>query len=108
MSATKSPGRFSAPTWSRNAVRGCSEDTTTPAAISSPDSSTTPVARPPLAWTRATGAPVLISTPKPRAAAAMASATAPMPPSWKPQLPRWPSPTSPIEWCAITYAVPGP
>ena len=30
-----------------------------------------------------------------------------MPPSWKPQLPRWPSPTSPIEWCAITYAVPG-
>ena len=25
----------------------------------------------------------------------------------KPQLPRWPSPTSPIEWWAITYAVPG-
>ncbi len=30
-----------------------------------------------------------------------------MPPSWNPQFPRWPSPTSPIEWCAITYAVPG-
>ena len=33
--------------------------------------------------------------------------TAPMPPSGKPQLPSWPSPTSPIEWCAMTYAVPG-
>ena len=65
------------------------------------------MARPPLVCTRATGAPVLISTPKPRAARAIASETAPMPPSWKPQLPRWPSPTSPIEWCAITYAVPG-
>ena len=37
----------------------------------------------------------------------MASETAPMPPSGKPQLPRCPSPTSPIEWWAITYAVPG-
>ena len=30
-----------------------------------------------------------------------------MPPCWNPHDPRWPSPTSPIEWCSITYAVPG-
>ena len=29
-----------------------------------------------------------------------------MPPSGKPHEPSWPSPTSPILWCAITYAVP--
>jgi phytoene dehydrogenase-like protein len=33
--------------------------------------------------------------------------TPPMPPSGKPQLPSCPSPTSPMEWCAMTYAVPG-
>ncbi len=37
----------------------------------------------------------------------MASDTPPMPPSGYPQLPSWPSPTSPMEWWAITYAVPG-
>ena len=41
-------------------------------------------------------------TPKLRAERAIASETAPMPPSGYPQLPSWPSPTSPIEWCAIT------
>ena len=50
----------------------------------------------------ATGAPVLIVTPLARAELAIASATAPIPPSGKPQEPRRPSPTSPIEWCAIT------
>ena len=48
------------------------------------------------------GASVRISAPKLRADRSMASATAPMPPSGKPQLPRWPSPMSPMEWWAIT------
>jgi hypothetical protein len=47
MSETKSSGRYSAPTCSRKAVRGCSVDTTTWARISSPFSSTTPTARSP-------------------------------------------------------------
>ncbi len=76
--------------------------TTTWARISSPLSSTTPVARPPSTITRATRAPVRISAPWLRAARSIAVETAPMPPSWNPQLPRCPSPTSPIEWCAIT------
>ena len=88
-------------------MRGCSEVTTTLAVICWPFSRMTPAARPPESRSWLTFAPVRISAPFSRAAPAIASATAPMPPSWKPQLPRWPSPTSPIEWCAITYAVPG-
>ncbi len=107
MSLAKSDGRLCSPTWSRKAVRGCSVLTMVPALISSPLPSATPTARPFSTRTRLTGALSLTSTPKPRAAASIASDTAPMPPSAKPQLPRCPSPTSPIEWCAITYAVPG-
>ena len=70
--------------------------------ISSPLSSTTPAARPPSSSTRATRAPVRTVAPCSRAALPIASATAPIPPSWKPQLPRWPSPMSPMEWCAMT------
>ena len=88
-------------------MRGCSEVTTTLAVISWPSSRMTPAARPSLSSSWLTFAPVRISAPCWRAALAIAPATAPMPPSWKPQLPRWPSPTSPMEWCAITYAVPG-
>ena len=47
------------------------------------------------------------SAPNDSADRRIAPATAPMPPSGKPQLPSWPSPTSPIEWWAMTYAVPG-
>jgi hypothetical protein len=72
------------------------------ARISSPDSSTAPDTRPSWVSSLPTLVLVRISAPASRAAAAIASATAPMPPSWKPQLPRWPSPTSPIEWWAIT------
>src|SRR6185437_10698757 len=82
--------------------------TTTVAVSSSPLSSTTPLAWPVWSiWILATRALVLIVAPNSVAALAMALATAPMPPSGKPQLPSRPSPTSPIEWCAITYAVPG-
>ena len=102
MSLAKSGGRFSAPTCSRKAVRGCSVETTTRARISSPLSSTTPRALPSVMIIRATLAFVRISAPKPRAAASMADDTPPMPPSWNPQFPRCPSPTSPIEWWAIT------
>ena len=102
MSATKSGGRCSRPTWSRNAIFGCSVDTITRARSSSPLSSTTPRARPFSTMTLATLAFSRTSAPCSRAADSIALATAPMPPSWKPQLPRWPSPTSPIEWCAIT------
>ncbi len=104
MSVTKLSGRCSGPTWSRKAVFGCREVTTTLASISSPRSRITPVARPvPGAMAIfATRASVLIVTPADRAALAMAAATPSMPPSGNPQLPRCPSPTSPIEWCAIT------
>jgi hypothetical protein len=54
-----------------------------------------------------TRASVRISAPNASAAPRIASLTAPIPPCWKPHDPRWPSPTSPIEWCSITYAVPG-
>ncbi len=83
-------------------MRGCSVDTTTRARISSPFSSTTPAAVPFSTRMRATRAFSRTSAPWLRAAASIALDTAPMPPSWNPQLPRWPSPTSPIEWCAIT------
>src|SRR5262249_22770757 len=38
----------------------------------------------------------------PLAALRIASAPAPIRPSWKPQLPRWRSPMSPMEWWAMT------
>ena len=76
--------------------------TTTGACSSSPPARATPVARPPETSTRSTRAPVRTVAPSSRAERWMASETAPMPPSGKPQLPRWPSPTSPIEWWAMT------
>ena len=108
MSVTKSSGSCFSPTWSRNAVRGCSVVTTTGAVISSPDASTTPVdpaavGRDLLDARRTCGS----RAPKDSAARRIAAETAPIPPSGKPQEPSWPSPTSPIEWCAMTYAVPG-
>ncbi len=51
-----------------------------PASISSPVSSTTPLARPFRTSIRATGASVRISTPAARAADAIASEIAPVPP----------------------------
>ncbi len=72
-----------------------------------PSSRATPTVRPPCTRIFFTFAFVRISHPNDSAARRIAPLTAPMPPCWKPQLPRWPSPTSPIEWWSITYAVPG-
>jgi hypothetical protein len=102
MSATKSAGSSARSTCSRKVILGWMAVTTTGACSSSPPASTTPVARPPETSTRSTRAPVRTVAPRATAERWMASATAPMPPSGKPQLPRWPSPTSPIEWWAIT------
>ena len=81
--------------------------TTTGARSSSPFSSATPTARPPRTRIFFTRASVRISAPNDSAERRIASETPPMPPCWKPHEPRWPSPTSPIEWWSITYAVPG-
>ena len=54
-----------------------------------------------------TGAFTRTSAPKNLADSSHAFATAPMPPSMKPQLATSPSPMSPTEWCISTYAVPG-
>ena len=55
-------------------------ESTVPAPISSPDSRTTPLARPFRTSIRATGASVRISTPAARAADAIDSEIAPVPP----------------------------
>ena len=55
---------------------------------------------------RATGASVRTTTPFASAARRNAWVTPPIPPSGKPQVPSCPSPTSPILWWAMTYAVP--
>jgi hypothetical protein len=102
MSATKSPGSSARSTCSRKVILGWTAVTTTGAYTSSPPRSTTPRARPPATSTRSTLASVRTAAPSPSAERRIASATAPMPPSGKPQLPRWPSPTSPMEWWAIT------
>ena len=74
-----------------NVQRESSEDITTPASISSPESNTTPVARPPCVLIRATGASVRISTPSANAAPAIAYAIAPVPPRGMPQARKAPS-----------------
>ncbi len=70
---------------------GSTAETTAAAAISSPLSSTTPVARPLRSAISATGASVRISAPSSRAAAAIASLTAPVPPRARPQERKAPS-----------------
>ena len=69
----------------RNVRFGSTLDTTTFALSSSPLASTTPVARPCFDRMRATGASVRISAPNSRAADAIASETAPVPPRDRPQ-----------------------
>ena len=88
-------------------MRGWVVVTTTGARNSSPPRSVTPRARPRETSIRATGAPVRTVAPCARAAAASARVRPPIPPSGNPHCPSWPSPTSPMWWCAITYAVPG-
>ena len=86
---------------------GSAFESTVAASITSPDSSSTPVAAPPSASTRATGASVRISAPASRAASAIIRVTSPMPPGTKPQR-RMPPPASSAAWsCSSTYAVPG-
>ena len=67
------------------------DETTTEASISSPDSSTTPVARSPRVLMCATGASVRMTAPASRAAPASASLMAPVPPRGMPQLRNAPS-----------------
>ena len=55
---------------------------------------------------RVTSTPVRTVAPNDSAASRSAWVTAPIPPSGNPHAPSLPSPTSPILWCAMTYAVP--
>jgi hypothetical protein len=91
ISATKSGGSTLGSSSRRNTICGCAVVTTTPASTSSPLASVTPVARPPLVRIRATSAPVRISAPDERAAAASAEVTPPMPPRGNPHAPACPS-----------------
>ena len=81
---------------------GCRLVTTTGARSSVPSASTAPCTRPPFTSSRSTRASVRISAPNDSAERRIAADTPPMPPSGKPQLPSCPSPTSPMEWCAMT------
>src|ERR671910_486418 len=106
MLPTKSSGKSSLLSCSRNVILGCVAATTTSASSSSPPSSTTPLTRPSLCKIRSTGAFVLTSAPNSSAELLRASETAPIPPLGYPQELR-PRPASPISWCINTYAVPG-
>ena len=68
----------------RKVRRGSTLEPTWSANTSSPPSRTTPAARPPDVRIRSTPAFVRISAPKLTAAFASVSATAPIPPRWKP------------------------
>ena len=74
-----------------NVRRTSTEDRIEVASSSSPDSRTTPVARPPPTWILATGASVRISAPFARAALAIAFEMPPVPPFGMPQARNAPS-----------------
>ena len=74
-----------------NVRRESTDERTTSASISSPDSSATPVARPPRTTIRATGASVRISAPSARAALPIAFEIPPVPPFGMPQARKAPS-----------------
>jgi hypothetical protein len=101
ISATKSGGSAPGSSSRRNEICGWAVVTTVPAATSSPLARVTPVTRPPLTRILATSAPVRISAPDERAAAASAAVTPPMPPRGKPQAPACPS-SPPIWWWSMT------
>ena len=86
-----SSGSSFSSTRSRKVRRGSRLEDTTFACSSSPLARATPVTRPFLTSTCATGASVRISAPASRAAEAIASATAPVPPLAKPHARKWPS-----------------
>ncbi len=102
MSRTKSAGSSLGSSCRRNVIFGWIAVTISGARISSPSSNVTPRAFPLAVRIRATRALVRISAPNVRALDSIAADTAPMPPSGTAHAPRLPSPTSPIEWCAIT------
>ena len=104
--STKSSGSADGSICSRKVIFGCVAAITTSARSSSPDSSTTPRALPSRTSMRATLASVRTVAPNDSAALRNAPVTPPIPPRGKPHVPSSPSPTSPILWCAITYAVP--
>ncbi len=91
MSSTKSPGSSFSPIIFMKVSRGSTLEDTTRASISSPDSSTTPVAFPPETLIFAIGAWRRISTPASRAASPQALEIAPVPPRAKPQARKAPS-----------------
>ena len=107
MAVTNDSGRCLASTCFKNAIFGCVVVTTTSAKSSSPSSRTTPVARPEWivipAHVRLRAHEHAVGLRRFR----MAVVTLPMPPSGNPHDPMGPSPTLPMLWCAITYAVPG-
>ena len=74
-----------------NVRRLSTDESTTSAEISSPDSSATPTARPSRTRIRATGASVRISAPWARAALPIASLMPPVPPFGMPQARNAPS-----------------
>ena len=80
---------------------GLTPETTYFARMVSPLSRMTPAARSPSTITSRTPASVSISTPRPRAARAIACVIAPMPPMAWPHTPFLPF-TSPNAWCSIT------
>ncbi len=89
--STSSVGSARGSTSSRKVRRGSSPDTTTLAGISSPSSSATPTARPFFTITCVTVAFVRISAPAARAAEAIDSLTAPVPPLANPHARNAPS-----------------
>src|SRR4029453_13047422 len=104
--STKSDGRSRSSMNFRKVRFGSTLDATTLAAISSPFSRTTPVARPFFVRMRLTDASVRISTPYSRAAAAIAFETAPVPPRDNPHDLKAPS-ISPMYWWGRREDAPG-
>ena len=97
MFSTRSLGSSRGLTSSRNVRRGSSALTTVVAWYSVPSVSATPVARPSLVITSATGDSSTISAPNDRAARARTWVNPPLPPLWKAHAPNSPS-CSPSEW----------
>src|SRR5437899_2776611 len=101
-----SGGRFSSPTRPRSVRFGSALLRTAVPSTMVPSASSTPTARPFRTRIRRTVELVRMSAPKARAARAIASEIAPIPPRIQPHAPFKP-PTSVSVWCPRTNAVPG-
>lgn len=105
--ATKSSGSACLSTRPRKVRLGSAPETTVPAASSVPSSSTTPRARPPSTRIDAAPAPVRISMPWLRPAAAIAAVIDPMPPITCPKKPCTSSSPPVSRWNSSPDNVPG-